>query len=108
METIAQLAMQRVLQMEGRKGSISIGQGSFIGSLNPTNMPSYKLMVLNLGDGLETRVLVSQEVMFLIEENLSSVEMIQYVGLSDNDLGIIVSYDIVIMTNDNEIIFQEG
>lgn len=107
METIAQLAMERVLQLESRKGSISVGQGILIGSLNPINMPTYKILVLDTGDGLETRILVNEAVVEYLEQIESDLELIQYVGLNDRELELVMSYDIVLQTNKSEVVFRD-
>lgn len=108
MDTISQLASECIQRMEGRKGSLSVGQGSYKGALNPTNMPSFKIMVLDTGDGLETRILVNEAVIDFIEEQLEAIEFIQYVGLNDNELELVMAYNIVIITNESEIVFREG
>lgn len=108
METIAQMAMERILQLDGRKGSINAGQGSLKGLLNPTNMPTYKILVLDTGNGLETRILVNEAVVEFIEGREEEVEFIQYVGLNDNELELIMAYDIAVITKESEVVFREG
>lgn len=108
METLAKLAMERVLQLEGRNGSLNIGQGVLKGFLNPTNLPTYKILVLDIGDGVETRILVNESIQEYMDKEDAEVELVQYVGLEDNDLGLIMSYDVVLFTSNSEIVFREG
>ena len=103
--TFKELVSKRTKQVAEKRGILSVLQGTIKGKLKPENMPGNTIIVLDVGDNYEHRVLVSSSIAEQITE-LEEIEMVQCVGMYDGSFRLVIAFDVVVLTKDKEIVFQ--
>lgn len=105
--TLSLLSLMRISHLEEEPGSIYVCQGTIVGFLTPTNMPTYRIVVLNIGNGKETRVLIKETVCETLENYLNEITLLQCIGIYDFELELVLAYDTIALTDKEEIVFRQ-